>query len=1491
MGRHRHITGTYSKVRKNEVTEDERRKRYRERKPIPDFDSLFVQKVKTKEDSNDDPFDCLVDNKKLPDILEESDKISNSKSIQRRLCVNNVLTNSTFGSIGHSSANDTFDNLVKINRLPVRTVQKVTEILSSSSSSVDTTGILYQSLKSCTRSFMHSSAFENSKLQSIKKDTDSIKRPKDRPIVNFEANKENKVFNNRYIKIDRNNDVSPKLFSSGKDVENKTSGTNIKTDGHSLPLFSSEDELADKNTKVHRKRGRPKIIREQKSVECDEGWKGSDKIASSSDFSDGSEKMETSNSNLDAKKIHCRRGLSVFKKPGITVEKAEEQPVVNFESNKEDKVFNNRYIKNNRNNGVSPELFSSDKDVENKTSGTNIKTDGHSLHLFSSEDELADKNTKVHRKRGRPKINRGKKSVECDERWKGSDKIASSSDFSDGSEKKETSNSNLDAKEIHCRMGLSVFKKPNIAVGKVNSVVHPSMESHYGIPCSSSPNNIEGFLGTPVNKNFAKVFLNGQFLSSQKLTPGSQFSNGSQGSGKSSGRSAVTSTPVDTSRIRSFDDSLNLWNADGTRLISPVPREDFKLSRESSPVVFEDSLAGHMQTLSLKSKKSLDNPSTGSDYHTCVSNGCVSSNCAKSVPCSLEGEGDKKRKSASSNNEFNIKPSHFKKNSSKNVCIPEFDPSGELHPISSSDQSVNTNYDGSPSLSAQMPLDAVPKDKLVPDRVSSDNSVIQEVSRNISSNREREINSFLNHPGIGLSLRTRKQKRKYSKNKVEPLPIVKRLTRQSRHISKMKKSYAEKSCIQSENGNTDHSTTTEPSFSKPWNRQPNIRKRKSSLRKIQPSFALQCSTRRMSRLRKEAIDSSGDSLASSKENFVLDTSATKPLVVVIRKRTSLRLANKRGESQQFRFIDDSMSSKSVDKEFVCTRPSARKLRETKKKLSIMQFSLSSVKSRNSDFDESKFSIASKNTVSEKDSIYSVHYTKELSECEDIEEESKNFRESSVVLNNLLEDQIKEESKEDDMMQDNISETSDINETKKSVTAQKHPVDMSFNNNCDLSRCDIGLDEVFNDEMKIAMLNKRGKGWIRSLSVARASLYGSEQLGDSRRKTVHRMSIGRRTITHLNTTGFEPSRSFIEEEEDECTSQIDFLSQSVLEDPQRHVLALCSQTEPLPMTDCFTESRLSCCKKIGEGVYGEVFMTKPNPDNMDGATVLKLMPIEGDFEVNGEPQKRFSEIISEIIISLELSNLQSSKEEKDNWTENFVHVLNCWCVKGSYHKDMLRLWDLFHEEKGSENDRPDIFPDTQLHIVLEFTHGGRDLEGFVFNNAQQAHAIFLQIAYTLAVAEQSLEFEHRDLHWGNVLIATTTKNYAEFKLNGALYSLETKGVMATVIDFTLSRLKMPNCVMYNNLAEDPSLFTAEGDYQFEIYRQMKKVNRNNWEDFTPYTNVLWLHYIVDKMINECYYKNTKARIHRSGIAMLRKLKDTILDSESATAFVLRRECGI
>ena len=54
--------------------------------------------------------------------------------------------------------------------------------------------------------------------------------------------------------------------------------------------------------------------------------------------------------------------------------------------------------------------------------------------------------------------------------------------------------------------------------------------------------------------------------------------------------------------------------------------------------------------------------------------------------------------------------------------------------------------------------------------------------------------------------------------------------------------------------------------------------------------------------------------------------------------------------------------------------------------------------------------------------------------------------------------------------------------------------------------------------------------------------------------------------------------------------------------------------------------------------------------------------------------------------------------------------------------------------------------------------------------------------------QRYEFEHRDLHWGNVLIAETDMEHVEFTQDGKTYILRSHGLLATIIDFTFSRLE-------------------------------------------------------------------------------------------------------
>ena len=77
--------------------------------------------------------------------------------------------------------------------------------------------------------------------------------------------------------------------------------------------------------------------------------------------------------------------------------------------------------------------------------------------------------------------------------------------------------------------------------------------------------------------------------------------------------------------------------------------------------------------------------------------------------------------------------------------------------------------------------------------------------------------------------------------------------------------------------------------------------------------------------------------------------------------------------------------------------------------------------------------------------------------------------------------------------------------------------------------------------------------------------------------------------------------------------------------------------------------------------------------------------------------------------------------------------------------------------------------------------------FQFENMQQAKSVLAQVVYALAVAEECLQFEHRDLHWGNILVKPTNREDITFKLMGRRCSVPSMGVEANIIDFTMSRL--------------------------------------------------------------------------------------------------------
>ncbi|XP_059190722.1 uncharacterized protein haspin [Centropristis striata] len=325
-----------------------------------------------------------------------------------------------------------------------------------------------------------------------------------------------------------------------------------------------------------------------------------------------------------------------------------------------------------------------------------------------------------------------------------------------------------------------------------------------------------------------------------------------------------------------------------------------------------------------------------------------------------------------------------------------------------------------------------------------------------------------------------------------------------------------------------------------------------------------------------------------------------------------------------------------------------------------------------------------------------------------------------------------------------------------------------------------------------------------------------------------------------------------------------------------VYAECGQQRPLPWEECIVPQRMKRCVKIGEGTFGEVFSTT----NASGDTVaLKIIPLEGSEKVNGEDQKSFGEILHEIIISKELSSL---KEKQQNMTQGFIGLKDLHCVQGCYPPDFMKAWDTFDQRKGSENDRPDFFVKDQLFLILEFEFGGMDLENSngTLTSLAAAKSILHQVTAALAVAEQELHFEHRDLHWGNVLVKTTKQKTGSFLLNGVAHFVETKGVLVRIIDYSLSRLEIDNLTVSCDISSDEELFMGQGDYQFDIYRLMRQENGNNWSDYHPHTNVLWLHYLCSKLLS-MKYRSAGGRVGKGMREELTRFYDNVLQYSSAT----------
>ncbi|KAF8371682.1 hasp-1, partial [Pristionchus pacificus] len=344
---------------------------------------------------------------------------------------------------------------------------------------------------------------------------------------------------------------------------------------------------------------------------------------------------------------------------------------------------------------------------------------------------------------------------------------------------------------------------------------------------------------------------------------------------------------------------------------------------------------------------------------------------------------------------------------------------------------------------------------------------------------------------------------------------------------------------------------------------------------------------------------------------------------------------------------------------------------------------------------------------------------------------------------------------------------------------------------------------------------------------------------------------------------------------------DFVGETALE----QLLHVVGQDKVQEWRQQLPKDTLTNLKKLGEGTYGEVFSTM-----MNGAPVaMKIIPFEDEIQyfdgvVNGETLKSTAEILPEILITRELSSLDNDKAAFS--TSTFIPLVQCHVVKGNYPDELLREWDEYDRKKGSENNRPSDYacPDA-LFVAIGLAMGGIDVESYKVKNEKESLSALFQLAFALVVAENELEFEHRDLHIGNVLIAKVPVNEEiKYRLLGRNVYVKSHGVKLSIIDFTNSRLRKEGTTIFLDLEQDEELFQGQGDYQFDIYRLMRQHNKGNWRDFCPKSNIYWLHYMAKELILEERKKGLAKGFTKRRRKELFTVFDSLPDHDEIKAFL-------
>lgn len=305
-----------------------------------------------------------------------------------------------------------------------------------------------------------------------------------------------------------------------------------------------------------------------------------------------------------------------------------------------------------------------------------------------------------------------------------------------------------------------------------------------------------------------------------------------------------------------------------------------------------------------------------------------------------------------------------------------------------------------------------------------------------------------------------------------------------------------------------------------------------------------------------------------------------------------------------------------------------------------------------------------------------------------------------------------------------------------------------------------------------------------------------------------------------------------------------------------------------------------CTKLGEGAFADVFKLKAKTAEeaveLDryGGLVIKVIP----FNIENDAKDEIADLES---VTREVRVLQALDP-----LHGFARCRGVHVVSGKYPDVLSEAFSLYKTTDPKEAINPDPtknLDSEQLYVIIEMNDTGRPLSKLPAMSAFQAFDSFWMSTIILSLAEHKLEFEHRDLHNGNVCFKSRTGDEVEDLTQVTVEDMKDEpevklgmsNLSITIIDYTLARAKISDgegeLVVFDPIlfwdANDVEGETKSDATQYDTYRKVRDWAKTTEQEaeaqaqldgidhqpvdkysrFLPKSNVIWLGYLVTDLL--------------------------------------------